>query len=132
MSLQQELLLSAVWESSAEGMRVTDFTGKIINVNKAFCELTGYDKNALLGKPFTIMYDKNEQAELMNYYLNFLSGDKKSERAIKKSTFRNGRQFTIEASYSQVEILGEKYVLSIFRNITDLIKAEKARIDSEE
>jgi PAS domain S-box-containing protein len=132
MSLQQELLLSAVWESSAEGMRVTDFTGKIININKAFCELTGFEKTSLIGKPFTIIYDKNEQADLMNYYLEFLSSGKKKERSLKRSTFRNGKQLMIEASYSLVEILGEKHVLTIFRDITDLIKAKKARLKSED
>lgn len=131
MSLKQELLLSAVWESSTEGMRVTDFAGKIVNINKAFCELTGYERASLIEKPFTIIYDKKEQADLMTYYLDFLSSGKKNERSLKKSKFRSGKQLTIEASYSLVEILGEKHVLTIFRDITDLIKSENARLKSE-
>lgn len=131
MSKQQELLLSAVWESSAEGMRVTDFTGKTIDVNKAFCELTGFDKTSLIGKSFTVIYDKKEQGDLLNYHLEFLASGKKTERSVKKSSFRSGKNLIIEASYSLVEILGEKHVLTIFRDITNLINAEDARRKSD-
>ena len=131
MSKQQELLLSAVWESSAEGMRVTDFTGKTIDVNKAFCDLTGFDKTSLIGKSFTAVYDKAEQAKLLNYYLEFLSSGKRNERSVKKSMFRSGKQSIIEASYSLIDILGEKHVLAIFRDITELINSEDARRKSD-
>ena len=38
---EQELLLSAVWESSVDAMRITDSKGIVIRVNNAYCKLTG-------------------------------------------------------------------------------------------
>jgi len=123
MSKQQEILLSAVWESSADAMRITDCNGKVLNVNDAYCTLTGFERKSIIGKPFVIVYDKKEQLGLQNYYLSFLSGNNKTERSNKKVKLSGDKRCTIEASYSQIEILGEKYVLAIIRDISEYKKA---------
>ena len=62
---EQELLLSAVWESSVDAMRITDSKGIVIRVNNAYCKLTGLKEEELLGKSFAIVYDKSEQKGLL-------------------------------------------------------------------
>lgn len=123
MSKQQEILLSAVWEASADAMRITDYNGKVLNVNDAYCTLTGLEKKDIIDKPFVIIYDKKEQLELQKYYLKFITGKKKTERSSKKLILSGGRETIIEASYSQIEILGEKFVLAIIRDISEYTKA---------
>ncbi len=132
MGNQQEILLSAVWESSADAMRISDSNGFVLNVNDAYCTLTGFKKRAIIGKPFTLVYDKNEQADLQSYYIDFISGEKTTERTHKSITLSCGKQCIIEASYSKIEILGEKYVLAIIRDITEFMNALDARREIEE
>lgn len=132
MSIQQELLLSAVWESSADAMRISDSKGIVLNVNESYCKLTCLNKKQIIGKPFYFVYRKNEQQELQNNYFDFLLSNRETERSDKKVTFSNGEIRNIEASYSRIEILGEKYVLAIIRDITDFMNALAAQKDSEE
>ncbi|PLA74812.1 hypothetical protein CYQ88_04275 [Hydrogenovibrio sp. SC-1] len=43
-------LFSVMFEQSREGVIITDTDGTIINVNHAFCEITGYAESEVLGK----------------------------------------------------------------------------------
>lgn len=48
---QQALQLSAsVFESSAEGIMITDASKRILQVNRAFCAITGYEEEDVLGR----------------------------------------------------------------------------------
>jgi diguanylate cyclase (GGDEF)-like protein/PAS domain S-box-containing protein len=46
----QRLLAASVFESSKEGILVTDAEFRIIRINPAFCQLLGYDESELLGR----------------------------------------------------------------------------------
>jgi len=126
----QEKLLKAVWESSADAMRITDSEGIVINVNQAYCELTGFDRQNLIGTEFDIVYEKDERAGLKKYYKRFLTSGKITERADKILAFVSGRRRHIEASYSYIKISGEDYILSIFRDITEFMNAIEAKEES--
>lgn len=43
-------LFLVMFEQSREGIIITDTDGNIMNVNQAFCEITGYDESEVLGK----------------------------------------------------------------------------------
>jgi PAS domain S-box-containing protein len=116
-------LLDAVWESSADAMRITDLKGTVISVNDAYCKLTGFERDQLNQKPFFIVYLKDVQKEYFDEYRNRLSTGKILERLEKKVTFLNGTQRYLEQSNSFIEISGEKFVLSIFRDITEFMQA---------
>jgi diguanylate cyclase (GGDEF)-like protein/PAS domain S-box-containing protein len=47
---QQLELAATVFENSNEGIAVTDPHGRIISVNRAFCEITGYQPDEILGE----------------------------------------------------------------------------------
>jgi diguanylate cyclase (GGDEF)-like protein/PAS domain S-box-containing protein len=49
-ALQQERLASKVMETSLESIAITDAKNRIQYVNPAFCEITGYSLNEVLGK----------------------------------------------------------------------------------
>jgi len=43
-------IFNKIFENSNEGMVITDFDEKILNVNSAFTKITGYEKSSVLGK----------------------------------------------------------------------------------
>jgi diguanylate cyclase (GGDEF)-like protein/PAS domain S-box-containing protein len=47
---EEELRVAATAFEAREGMMITDPEGKIVRVNKAFTEITGYDADAVIGK----------------------------------------------------------------------------------
>jgi diguanylate cyclase (GGDEF)-like protein/PAS domain S-box-containing protein len=48
-------LLASVFSATSEGIMVTDANSNIISVNPAFCTLTGYSDEEVLGKPVSIL-----------------------------------------------------------------------------
>jgi len=130
--LTQEQLLSAVWEYSADAMLVIDLEGKVISTNNAYNNLTEFDKESLIGKSFEIVFEKKEQAGLLKYYKEFISSGKKNERMLKELTSKNGKHYSLDASYSLIEMSDEKYVLCIFRDITEQKKAVEALRSSQQ
>ncbi|MBN1632692.1 MAG: PAS domain S-box protein, partial [Ignavibacteria bacterium] len=127
-----ELLLDAVWDASADAMRITDLNGKVISVNNAYCKMTGFDKDSLTGYPFNIVYTKESQNELIREYKDRIATGKILERLEKKVMFLNGNKRYLEQSNSYIEMGNEKYVLSIFRDITEFMLAVEEVRESKE
>ena len=59
--LNANLLFGQLWEISVDGMRLTDEDGNILLVNESFCKIFNMQKDQLIGKPFSIVYDQSEQ-----------------------------------------------------------------------
>ena len=46
---------AAVFDSSTEGMMITDLSARIIEVNRAFSEITGYRRDEVIGQPTSLL-----------------------------------------------------------------------------
>src|SRR5207245_162421 len=75
-----ENLLRSVWEKSADGMRLTDEEGVIVEVNNAYCKMVGMKREELEGKPFIVTYSDRENLQkiLLRYEYRF------KDRAVEK------------------------------------------------
>jgi PAS domain S-box-containing protein len=116
----------SLWENTAEGMRLTDSEGKILEVNPAFCRLAGMDVGDLVGRPLSVIYhaDQNPDRHLRNYQERFAqrSIDTNLERCIK---FRSGKAVDLDFTNSFVEVEQDQpVVLTIFRDVTGRKRAE--------
>src|ERR1035441_10920304 len=67
--------LNDVWHESPDGIRITDFAGKIIAVNPAFCKLFDKPESELINQPFHILYHPNIQGEILKEYKDDLSNN---------------------------------------------------------
>lgn len=54
-------LASAVYENTADGIVITDTTGHIVSVNKAFTEITGYEPGEAIGKTPAILKSERQK-----------------------------------------------------------------------
>ncbi|EEF62259.1 putative PAS/PAC sensor protein [Pedosphaera parvula Ellin514] len=116
----------SIWEHSADGMRLTDGEGTMIDVNPAFCDMVGIRAEELLNKPISELFadDEDPRRSLQKYKERFRAGmiDQNLEKQIK---FRSGRVADVEVSVSYVELEGGKpLLLSIFRDISERKIAE--------
>lgn len=55
-------LMGKVFENASEGVIITDAEGLILNVNKAFCDVTGYDKSEVLGENPRILHSGRQDS----------------------------------------------------------------------
>ena len=116
-----EVRFHSIWESSVDGMRLTDANGVIVAVNEAFCRLVGMRREELEGKPFTVTYAEGDDLDkkLAVYRQRFK--DRTIERLIERRlTFRTGKTVELEGANSFIESHGQKpMLLGLFRDITD-------------
>ena len=115
-----EMLFHSVWENSVEGMRLTDENGNIVAVNDAFCRLVGMRREALEGKPFTVIFADSEQPEQMmeEFRQRFRNRIIEPPRE-RRLTLRNGKVVTLEYTSSFVELRGQSpMLLGLFRDVT--------------
>ncbi len=122
--LQEELQKSEeqfrlIWESSQDGMRLTDEKGRIVMVNPAYCRLVGIKKEELIGKTIADVYKTNRKSELLEKHIQrFKSGNIESHLQ-REMTLIDGRKIWLDVSNTFIEIRGKKYLLGIFRDITE-------------
>lgn len=123
-----EIRFRSVWESSAEGMRLTDKDGIIIAVNKAFCKLTEMKAQDLIEQPLTVTYNggKNKDAMLQNYRTRFKEKSFPANLE-QKLILPSGKVVYLDGTYTFVEIeSGNALLLSVFRDVTERILNEQA------
>ncbi|HSU55560.1 MAG TPA: PAS domain S-box protein, partial [Candidatus Dormibacteraeota bacterium] len=98
---ESEMLFHSVWQNSVDGMRLTDENGTIVAVNEAFCKLVDLPRQALEGKPLTVIYADSESPEriLQKYRQRF--HERVIERQIERRlTLHNGNTVTLEDTNS--------------------------------
>jgi PAS domain S-box-containing protein len=115
-----ETLFRSVWDSSADGMRLTDENGIIVAVNDAFCRLVGLTQDKLVGKVFTSIYAATENTdEMMERYRSNYLNHKVCDPNEYHYTLHNGREVVLEVHNSFIELHGQpQLTLSLFRDIT--------------
>ncbi len=128
-----EQLFSQLWDSASDGMVLINAEGKIIAVNEAFCHLVRLNRSQLLNRPFTIVYDEQERAELLEQFELYLSENKKtfSHEAQYKMWF--GQVLWLEFSHSTLSFPDQgPILLTVIKDISarkrmlfDLAESEK-------
>lgn len=102
-----ELRVAAAAFDTQEAMIITDTQHKIIKVNKAFCRLTGYSEDEILGKqPNLIQSGEHDKLFYTKLYENLSEhGTWKGELINKR---KNGELFTVIASISAIKDFGDE------------------------
>ncbi len=127
-----DLLFGQLWEISVDGMRLVDEDGNILLVNDAFCKIFEKEKEELLGKPFSIVYDKDEQDDALKTFQNDIRNNKIKTLFERENTLWNGRKAWFEFSNSFLTLPDDKRItLSIIKEISERKKSEIELRESE-
>jgi PAS domain S-box-containing protein len=110
----------AVWEHSADGMRLTDKEGKIVMVNSAFCKIIKLPHEKLVGKFLSAMYRGEEEETTLKLYRERFEVESVVERFTGNITLWNGEEVPVEISNSFIRFgMNNKMLLSVFRDISE-------------
>ncbi|MFN3396712.1 MAG: PAS domain S-box protein [Thermodesulfovibrionales bacterium] len=107
----------ALFDNSNDGVAIMNKDGIILDVNKRFCELHGFSKDALMGAHFRILEAKENEKVI----------EERMERIIKGESLifetehyrKDGTRIFLEVSSRAIEIIGELYIQSLYRDITE-------------
>ncbi|MBA4251506.1 MAG: hypothetical protein C0442_07275, partial [Chlorobiaceae bacterium] len=130
--ISNEYQFRSVWENSFDAMRLTDETGKLIEVNKAFCKLVNMEKENLLGQSFGVIYEDYKQNNSLIQYINFFDSRATKDNYETLLSLWDGRKLWVEVSTTFTEGKdGKIFLLSIFKDINSKKLAEASLIESE-
>jgi|GEM_PF-1253873 len=124
---EQDLRLSAkVFENNSEAIMITDTRHKIVSVNRAFTEITGYGEDEVLGKdPHLLSSGRHTPAFYKSFYETLYSQDKWRGEIWNKR--KNGEVFP---QWSTISVLRDEtgtvtYHIAVYLDITERKKEEE-------
>ncbi len=118
--VNSENTFRVIWEKSSDGMRLTDENGIILMCNDAYAEMVGKPKNDLEGSPLSAMYSPDSSDHVISKYLENFRRNSFKQKTETSVTLWNKKVIDFEISNSRIDdIHGEKYLLTIFRDITE-------------
>ncbi len=111
----------AIFEGSLDAIFISDRNARLIAVNKAAGDLTGYSKEQLLTMSFPDLYEENDLEAYRKYSDRIFSGEKVlSETKILR---QDGIKVDAEFNNSCICISGKSYIHTTARDITESKKA---------
>lgn len=130
-AIRSEQRFKVVWESSNEAMRLSDEHGTIVMVNDAYCTLVHLTQEELLSKPISVVYPGNP--ETMERYRRNFAERRVREFFEERMTMHDGREIFVQSSNAFIHLpQGETLLLSVFRDITPRVIAERRLKQNEE
>lgn len=119
-------LHAVLWEQSPDGLRLTDERGLIVAVNRAYCEMAGWRRDELLGRPFSCIYPPEKRERVMARYLADLARGGPC-RSVELAWDRpDGSRIWVVAHIARMNYQGRAFVLATFRDETRRKQLEEA------
>lgn len=121
--LEKTARLEALYENSPDMVDVLDPDGRILDVNRRFCEELGYTRDEVLGRPVWEI-DRSVDAEEVR---TLLSGFSTGERRKFDGTYvrADGSTVPVEVHLLRVDLAGDDRFVAISRDITDRERREQ-------
>ncbi|MEX2640224.1 MAG: chemotaxis protein CheB [Balneolales bacterium] len=121
---RSEQLKELFFESPGVGVILTDEEGFIFRVNDAYCHMSGYSREELLGKPFTITVVPEDRKRAMGNYRKFKDGLEVEEES---GLYRKDKK-TLDVMITGIlvtDLENRHFKLSTFRDITKIRQFEE-------
>lgn len=119
---------STIVEQSSDGIVVVQ-EGTYSFVNERFAAITGYEREALVGRPFDEVFTPAYRELVRERYRQRVAGEEPPSRYDVEIETADGEVRTLDLSVSQIRHEGEPATLATFRDITER-KARERRIAS--
>ncbi len=127
-----EVKFSTIFNDSMDGVFLADVeTGKFTLCNKMICSMLGYSEEELLQLSTADIYPQERLAQAREIFDKQACGEFQlaKELPVKR---KDGSIFYADINSSPVSIMGKKYLMESFRDVTERRQAEAALCASEE
>jgi len=127
---RSESFLRLIWESSADGMRLTDRAGVVRMVNEAFCRMMGRPRELIEGFPLSTIYEPANSEAILQKHCERFAAKAIPSRIESEVLLWDGRRVWFAVSNSFLEVPGDELLLlEVFRDVTARKRAETERVE---
>jgi len=130
---ESEAKYHELFETSPDGVILTDLQGIILECNSALEQLTDYSSNEFIGKNFRSLniYQENGLQILLKGYKNLLTENRLEAVEIPIKTKENKKKW-VQVQSALLNMKGKSYILAVIHDITSVKQAENALKESEQ
>ena len=121
---ENERLLEIVFKAATVGISLTNEAGVFVRLNQAFCDILGWEHEALLGQNFTKIFRSDFQVTALKLHEAFLKGEVTPPEVwvLKR---KDGQKIHLSTSNSlYTDERNNRFVVSVITDITEKKKAE--------
>ena len=116
---------AAVVETTRDGVYIVGPDGRFEMVNDAYVEMTGYDREELIGEPASRVVAGDTAAEAQRLERELREGERETATLVADLRRADGSSFPAEASFSLVETEGGYRRVAVVRDVSDHMEREK-------
>ncbi|MGO9443784.1 MAG: PAS domain S-box protein [Thiobacillaceae bacterium] len=130
-----EAQFRAVFEASSVGMCQADpVSGRLLKVNRRFCEMTGYSKEDLSNRPFADITHPDDRRVNLQEFARLVRGEVPEYRSEKRYVCKDGSIIWADVTVNLIHDLNLKPLrtLAVVQDITTKKLAEQALIEADQ
>ena len=98
---------------------ITTHALRFVYVNHAFCAISGYNRDELLGKSVSLLLGQHKMTAAFNEFFYYIK-HRKNKNLVWRVTSKNGEQLVAKIEVMNIEINGKSYNLTIALDHTEL------------
>ncbi|MFC4550436.1 MULTISPECIES: PAS domain S-box protein [Halorussus] len=129
----EEALKSKIVETVNDGVYAIDEDGRFTTVNKAYCEMTGYSRNELLGSYATLVIDEEVLQQGSEMRTAMLKGEVDNPTIEAELQTATGDRIPVEGTFAMLPDAADSAYqrIGVVRDITERKERERALLESE-
>ncbi|MDA8169981.1 MAG: PAS domain S-box protein [Nitrospiraceae bacterium] len=126
---KSEIMFRSLFENAQDGILITDPKGTILNLNRALCEIHGFDRNSLIGTNIALLETGEDRTRFSQKMVRVIKG----EPLLYETTHyrKDGSRVSLEVTSKLIEVEDNKLIQSFCRDITDKKKMQAQLMHSQ-
>ncbi len=126
---KSELMFRSLFQNAQDGILIMDQKGKILDVNKALCDIHGFDQSALTGANIVLLETEENEPFFRERMERILSGEALLYET--RHYRKDGGKISLEVSSKVIEVDGRKLIQSYYRDVTEKKKMQAQLMHSQ-
>lgn len=127
---REKQLIEMILRTTMNGFYLIDMDGKILDTNLAACQITGYDRDELIGAPVRSFDEGGAEEKVTDHAKRVMKEG--SHRFEVRHKHKNGHILDLEFSTNYVKTGNESFFFVFFRDITEMKRAAQVLKENQE